>query len=412
MIPRGLSLLQAPPFSVIARFYITSPLFGLLGALLGASFLTGEPFNLPALVHLFTIGFMASVMIGSLFQMLPVVVGAVIEDPLWKSEVTHVALTVGLPLLVAGFLSGQPLALGGGMLLIAGGVYFITAIMLYRLFRLKSHTPTARGMKYAVSLFALGILFGVLMILSLTGIANIDYAFLLRAHLHLLLFGWIALLIVSVAFQVIEMFFVTPPYPRAFADRFPAVLTLLIALTLFTDNLLVRLTLSLLLVSFALLTISRLRNRRRKIPDPLVNLWYTGMVLLAAAMALYPFTDLRYELFLLFLFLFGSFAHSVILAMIYRIIPFLVWFHMSSEGVPSAPTMHEVIRPKWIWLSYRLHLISVALFLISFFSGSTLLWSVTAGTYLLSFSLLFFNVLKGVLTYFRRPYPSGVSPQH
>ncbi len=411
MIPRGLSLLQAPPFSIIARFYIASCLFGILGTLLGASFLMGESFNLPALVHVFTIGFMAFVMIGSLFQMLPVVVGAIIEDPLWKSEVTHSALAVGLPLLLAGFLSGQPLALGGGMLLIAGGVYFITGIMLRKLFGLKSYTPTARGMKYAVSLFAIGILFGVLMVLVLAGIANLNYTFLLKAHLHLLLFGWIALLIVSVAFQVIEMFFVTPSYPRVFADWFPAVLTLLIALTVLTDSFPAKLALSLLLVSFALLTISRLRNRRRKIPDPLVNLWYTGMVLLTVSMVLYPFTGFRYELFLLFLFLFGSFAHSVILAMIYRIVPFLVWFHMSNEGVPSAPTMHEVIRPGRIWLSYRLHLVSVTLFLISFFSGSTLLWSVTAGAYVLSFSLLFFNVLKGVLTYFRRPYPSGVSPQ-
>lgn len=411
MIPRGLSLLQAPPFSVVARFYVSSALFGLLGVILGFLTLRGEPFNLPVLVHVFTLGFMASVMIGSLFQMLPVVVGAVIEDPLPKAQITHIALTVGVPLLLVGFLSGQPPALIGGMLLIAGGIYFVLWVMLRRLLPQESHTPTARGIKFAVVLFGAGILFGVLMILVLAGVLNLDYALLLRVHLHLLLFGWIALLIASVAFQVIEMFFVTPPYPKRYAEGFPLLLTLLTGLVLIADSYLTRILLSLFLLSFALLTVDRLRRRRRKIPDPLINLWYMGMGLLTAAMLLYPFTGLRYELFLLFLFLFGSFAHSVIMAMLYRIIPFLVWFHLSNEGVTPAPTMHEVIKPRWIWLSYRLHAVSVTSFLISFFLENSFLWSATLAFYGLSFGLLFVNVLKGILTYFRRSYPPCASLQ-
>jgi len=411
MIPRGLSLLQAPPFSVVARFYVSSVLFALLGVVAGFFMLRGEPFNLPAFVHIFTLGFMASVMIGSLFQMLPVVVGAVIEEPLRKAEVTHIALTVGIPLLLVGFLTGQPPALIGGMLLVAGGIFFVVWVMLRKLLPQESHTPTARGIKFAVVLFGAGILLGVLMILALTGILNVNYALLLKGHLHLLLFGWIATLIASVAFQVIEMFFVTPPYPKRYAENFPLLLTALTGLVLIADGYLTRILLSLFLLSFAFLTVNRLRRRRRKIPDPLVNLWYLGMGLLAVSMFLYPLTGLRYELFLLFLFLFGSFAHSVIMAMLYRIIPFLVWFHLSSEGVSPAPTMHEVIKPRWIWLSYRLHAVSVAFFLISFLSGNTSLWSVTLVLYGLSFGLLSVNVLTGVLTYFRRSYPPYAFPQ-
>jgi len=301
-----------------------------------------EPFNLPAAVHVFTLGFMAPVMIGSLFQMLPVVVGAVIENPLLRAEITHVLLTTGTPLLLVGFLSGQKTALMGGMLLIAGGIYFITGVMLYRLFKVESHTPTARGMKFAVSLFGLGVFSGVLMVLSLSGILNADYALLLRFHLHILLFGWIALLIASVAFQVIEMFFVTPAYPRFYADSFPAVLTVLIFAAALTDSYLIRGVLSALLISFALLTVLRLRNRRRKIPDPLVYLWYLGMGLLTAAMLVYPFAEVRYELLLLFLSLFGSFAHTIIMAIL----------------------------------------------------NTTLLWSVTLMLYLASFLLLFVNVFS------------------
>jgi len=108
------------------------------------------------------------------------------------------------------------------MLLVAGGIFFVVWVMLRKLLPQESHTPTARGIKFAVVLFGAGILLGVLMILALTGILNVNYALLLKGHLHLLLFGWIATLIASVAFQVIEMFFVTPLIPSVMRKTFPS----------------------------------------------------------------------------------------------------------------------------------------------------------------------------------------------
>ncbi len=413
MIPQGLSLLQAPPFSIIARFFLTAIVFGLAGVFLSAYMILTDRFSLPALVHIYTLGFMAMTMLGALFQMLPVVAGAVIENPLPKATFTHILMSVGIPFLVWGFLSGSSAFMLTGMVLLSIGIYFITFIMLLKLLKLRSYTPTSRGMKYAIALFMMGILFGMVMILSLNGYLQIDYTSVIKMHMSIMLFGWVALLIASVAFQVIEMFFVTPPFPKVYAGRFPLILTILVLIGIVTnEHITIRLLMSALLISLAVLTATRLMNRRRKIPDPLINLWYLGMGLLTAAMLIYPFTELSYKVFLLFLFLFGSFSHSIIMAMMYRIIPFLVWLHLSNKGIPNAPTMHEVIRPKRIWMNYYIHLATIVLFLLSFFSGNTLIWSVCIVTYSISFGLLLYNISSGVLVYVRTANQQGVFPPH
>ncbi len=284
--------------------------------------------------------------------------------------------------------------------------------MIYKLFKVEAHTPTSGGMRYALSLFLLGLLTGALLLGTLQGLLPFSYRYLLDLHLSFMLFGWVVLLIASVAFQVIEMFFVTPPYPKLFSWGFPPLVSvLLLAGALSGFNPFTKLLLSLSLLSFALVTAFRLRGRRRKIPDPLVSLWYVGMLSLAVSSVLYPLTGEDFRLFLLFLFAFGTFAHSVILAMMYRIIPFLVWIHLSNRGILDAPTMHEVIRPGRVWLNFYLHAMSVLFFLISFFFRAEPLWFLILTLYLSSFATLFLNLSSGLILYLRRASGLGASPR-
>jgi len=42
--------------------------------------------------------------------------------------------------------------------------------------------------------------------------------------------------------------------------------------------------------------------------------------------------------------------------MIYKIVPFLVWFHLSNQGYMEAPMMHDVIHPKKAKMHFKIHL--------------------------------------------------------
>jgi hypothetical protein len=86
-----------PPRSA---FFLTAPLFALLAGMLllwsGPDLFASRwtPAAL-ALTHLISAGFMLQVMLGAMIQILPVVAGANIAQPLLLATLVHAALTLG-----------------------------------------------------------------------------------------------------------------------------------------------------------------------------------------------------------------------------------------------------------------------------------------------------------------------------
>ena len=395
MIPQGINLLYLPPFSIIGRFFATAVLFGIAeGLFLLYQAVTEKLFLFPT-VHLFTLGFMALTMIGALFQMLPVVAGAVIENPLEKAFITHLLLSSGAFLLPLGVLLWSfPLSLLS-LLFLLFGIFYIVPIMLKKLFSVKELRDAPRGFKFALISFGIAVIIGALLILHTFGVLSVNYPFLLEVHLGFVLFGWTGILVASVSFQVIEMFFVTPPYPKFLTRYFARVVFLLLFLKFFLPKvIIIDLLISALFIAYGVTTIDRLRKRKRKIPDPLIYLWYISMTFLILASLLYPF---KHQVFYAFLIFFGLFALSVIMSMMYRIIPFLVWMHLMNKGVPNAPTMHQVIEPEHIWLSFYIHIASI-ISLILLIAGEQIIPSLL---FLINFIILAINIYKGIFTYIR-----------
>jgi hypothetical protein len=63
--------------------------------------------------------------------------------------------------------------------------------------------------------------------------------------------------------------------------------------------------------------------------------------------------------------LYAAFALSVVFAMFYKIVPFLTWFHLNSQGYFAAPMMHEVIHPKIAKRHLWIHLATLVCLLLS-----------------------------------------------
>ncbi len=396
MIPGGLNLLYLPPFSIIARFFITALFFLNLFSLFLFFCYVKKTFYLTPAVHLFTLGFMAHTMIGALFQMLPVVAGATIENPLRKATITHTLLSLGTLLFTSGlYLNYRFLTLLGYLFLIVGFLY-IVPYMIYKLLRVENLKDAPRGFIFALLSLLAGLLFASLLVFNLVFNAGFNHTYLLDIHLGFMLLGWSAILVASVSFQVVEMFFVTKPYPRLITRYLPPfVFLLLVSNVIFPRNPIIEVFLSFSFILYTFITVERLYTRRRKIRDPLINFWYLAMFFLFMSSVYYPF---REKFFLIFLTTFGLFALSIIMAMMYRIIPFLVWMHLSTKGVKDAPTMHEVIKPKHVWINFYVH----TLFILS-------LLLTPSGIYLPSLILLIvdtflflFNISRGVFLYYKK----------
>ncbi len=104
----GLRLDQAPPFSVLLRFFLTAPVFGAATAAIilltgPSSFASHWNTALLAATHLLTLGFLTMVMIGALMQLLPVLADSLLHRPRAITAITHVLLVISTLSLATSF---------------------------------------------------------------------------------------------------------------------------------------------------------------------------------------------------------------------------------------------------------------------------------------------------------------------
>ena len=380
----GLSLDQAPPITVVFRLFFAASLFGILAGFLILFYRETifDPTSIGALTltHTLTLGVMASFMLGALFQMLPVIAGVVLESPIRRSWGIQVPFTGGTLILLLAFNTPTwdslyliaSLLLGSSLL----GALFL---MLAKLSRLTHHSASSRGMTRALVALAVTLLLAFYLTATLSGLIEGGYYLEVKIlHYHFGLLGWIALLILSISFQVVEMFYVTPPYPKVLSRYLTdAILLLLIAAIplrlLWTGStLLVDGMLAILFILFALLTLYRLSQRKRPLADATMWFWRMGMGSLILSMLLWiasPFIAYP-PMQPLMQLAFSSFALSIVFAMFYKIVPFLTWFHLNAQGYFTAPMMHEVIHPKTAKKHFWIHLSSILALLFSLFVGA------------------------------------------
>ncbi len=374
----GLSLDQAPPIWVVFRFFIAGSLFGVLG---GISMLIWREdiFNFNSigalvLTHIFTLGVMLSFMLGALFQMLPVIAGVTLKNPLKHSNVVQWPLLLGILSLLYGFVYSTNIAFMLASLLLGVSLLYLTVLMLSRLTKLDNHSASSRGMMYALASLTVVVMLGIYMSSVHAGIGDGNwFGIAKKIHYSYGLFGWIALLIISISFQVVEMFYVTPPYPKIISRWTPlwivTILSILVIGLVFYPPLII-LSEALLFASLAIygaLTLVRLSQRKRPLADASMWFWRVGMGSLISSMVLLIILLLVNFPYLLEMavVLFATFATSILFAMFYKIVPFLTWFHLNSQGYLMAPMMHEIIHPKVARVNFWIYSIAIVSLIIS-----------------------------------------------
>jgi hypothetical protein len=345
---RALSLEDTPPLAVPLRFMLTAPWFacaaGLLLAWSGADALTSRwtPAAL-ALTHLMTLGFLAMTMLGAMLQMLPVVAGLAVPAAQQVARVAWLGLCAGTALLAIAFLSGRSFVFGFAAPVLALALLCFAVPVARALTRRTAAGAMAMtiGMRLAVANLVAVAILGLMLAATFAGVINVPVLRLTDLHAAWGLVGWIALLVIAVSFQVIPMFQATPAYPRALTLALPSSIVVLLAAwsigsasqaswTAWPVRLIAP-----LLASFCGMTLYRLARRKRT-PDVTTFYWYLSLASLTGCVVLYLFMDAddtRLPVLLGILFLTG-FAASAVNGMLYKILPFLLWYHLGAMGVP------------------------------------------------------------------------------
>lgn len=380
----ALSTDQAPHISIPLRFFAVAPLFLILAALILA-ISPDNPFSdlhapvLLAATHAITLGFITMVMFGALQQMMPVVIGSALPAANFLAWFSQLALIAGTLLLAAGFILNKPLLLQvAGISLGAAFALFIAAVLI-SLARSAAKNASKTAIALAIFALAAAVTLGILLLYGYSVGLPLNYAQLSATHISLALGGWVMLLIVGVSYQVVPMFQLTPPYAKWLAlSLAPAILTALILplpallldelprwLTFFTHNLF-----WLCATLFSLSTLILQHQRRRSIPDTTLLFFRIGMISLLCVSLLAiaaPWIIDSEQLKILggLIFVLG-FVVSLIHGMLYKIVPFLIWFHLFRGGsFHEIPNMKEIIPEIWIRRHFWLHLYTLAAALLA-----------------------------------------------
>ena len=379
----ALSLEQAPPVSVPWRFFLTAPVFGLATAAVlawqGPAIFASRwnPASAGA-VHLLTLGVATMVMAGAVLQMLPVVAGAPVARPRLVAWGLHVPLTAGTIALVTGFLTGARTGFQLGALLLATfAVVFVAAVAL-SLARAQSAFATVNGMWAALLAFAVTATLGVLLAVAF-GWSVFPPGFATWRDLHPLwgLAGWVGLLVVGVGYQVVPMFQLTQPYPRALTlIAAPVGLAGLTGASLLPGTWAPRIatwSVAAALMAFAGTTLVLQTTRRRRLPDVSLAYWRLALAALLAAAILFvarplwpAATAAQLEVLFALLAIVG-FALSVIEGMLLKIVPFLAWFHLQAQAglTVRVPNVKEFLPDGPARWQLRAHVVALALLLLA-----------------------------------------------
>lgn len=410
----GLSLDKGPPLSVSLRFFITVPLMGFILALL---ILLSSPVELSsrwtpqvlALTHLTTLGMLAMAITGALMQILPVVAGVGVWRPVLSATVLHLSLSIGTLALVLSFwgrgwvcLFIPLLLLWGGGLVVAVGVALI---------RSTAARETVRSLYPAIAALTVTVGLGLWQAWSRS---YGGYSLRLTdVHATWGLAGWTAMIVASVSYQVIPLFQVTPNYPvwfsRIYAWAVLLLLGVLLAVVMFTPGWveLPRIGLLIALVTYSIISLALLYQRKRHIRD--VSLWFWVLSLsslsLTGLLALFDIFHPSPDMVLISgtIFLFG-FALSMIYGMLYKIVPFLIWLHLNNRVFElgaisvSVPHMRAIIPEKLARYHLFVHIGSLPGLIAIPASGS---WGVLLSGVLLivSSSILAMNLVRALHVY-------------
>ena len=421
---KGLSLETIPHIHIPFRFFNTAPWMGVLAALvllLGSDAVFSSRWNpeLLAVTHLLTLGFMSMVMLGAIFQLVPVLSGEVVPGGVSVATAVHGLLCAGVLVLVAGFY-WQAYGIfnwAGPLLLLAFAVFLLALGSLLR--RRIGGGDSIYVIRIAALALMISISLGLLRAASYAGLLELNaLANMTNIHLSWGLGGWLLLLVMGASYQVIPMFHVTPNYPSWLARALPTAIFLSIVLLSFISNPVVQagamLTFCLAAIIYAIFSIGLLRRRKRKVPDITARFWHLALaclILAACFLALFYLAghklltgELREKVYVgVGVIIIYGFAVSVIMGMLQKIVPFLSYLHLQRscmsnfELLKTLPHMGEFVPPGFPRWQFRIHLVALALLLTSVFIGQ--LVALSAVLLALDFSWLGYTLARATRLY-------------
>lgn len=405
------SIDQVPPISAPVRFFLTAPLFGILAGFLilfsdTSTLKSRYAIDSIVITHSMAIGFFGFIMLGAMIQMLPVLTGVKIAKVDSVSRYSHALLSIGTIAMLIGIYVDSSLfniiaffSLGSGFL-----IMLISIALSLR--GVTNITATVRGIVTSLG-FAFAIVVMGLFLLYSYITNDITTAHMTIANIHSVwaIFGFCGILIIGVAFQVLPMFYVAPKFKPFCKKRVIwLIYTGLLAwmfLSIFYEEyaLYAKLWIATFFWAFATAIWVKMNARRRPVSDVTVWYWRNASVFLTLGAFLWIFDEyFKHEYIVMVgILIGGGFILSIMIGMLYKIVPSLVWIHLNAKGYINIPAVNEMIDIKLAKLQFVFLVLALIGFLYAFYFSRLL--QPSAISFIISMILLEYNIILPILIY-------------
>ncbi|MDD2383655.1 MAG: hypothetical protein PHN18_05650 [Sulfurospirillaceae bacterium] len=356
---------MAPPFGLVAHFFITGIVFLLLSAI-SFIFLVEDfsgyfiSLHFAAFAHLYLLGFVMMIIFGAMYQLLPVV----LEAPIFSKDFAYVQFylyLIGLVMMIGGFTFDNYFLFvpyGGVITYLSIIIFCMNVFLTFK--RLDTINIVGKYLLVATAFLALSVTLGLIVGLSLGhGLFEISVNAWVQAHMIGALGGFVMMIVMGVSMVLIPMFSLS----HGFNDRWIRIALPLHTVGILSAMLSFLFELSWLYKSIALgVTISSivlyiiqmfliLKYRVRKQNDYWIKNSVFALLALVLSMGLIALSivtdNTSFSFAGGFLLLFG-FILCFIVGHIYKILPFLVWYDKFSPlvGKQKVPLLHQMVHTK------------------------------------------------------------------
>ena len=352
----------APPFKLVGGYFIAGICFLIasIPAFFAADFETIAGLETAGFLHIFFVGFVMSIIIGALYQLTSVI----LEKPFStiKGAVANLALyCVGVASMSYGMISGKTGFIhGGGMALFLALLFFGTTYIVS--FMDNEKKSFAAFMLFVSAIFLLaGISLGFCLLMILSGTLPMDFMFALKFHVYFVL-GFVFFIIVGVATVLLPMFALAHDL-KFTLSKFAFGFYILAGILLFFSEIYAYFAFGAAIICFVAEALYILKKRVRKAYDYWnVNIALSLLALLCAATFM-VFEKLNLAAF----FMIYGFLFAFIVAHLYKIAPFLIWYHYVAPFVGKAkvPLLDAMILKKAAYFAIAFNVISLACYYLA-----------------------------------------------
>ncbi len=350
----------APPFSMIVPFFIAGAIFYLLSMATLLFYTTDFHYaelQVAGWVHLFLLGYVMMIIFGAMAQLVPVVLEAGHFSVDWYYVIFPLLLLGTIGLVIGFWLNPIILGFSGILVLVAMMIFAVDVFLTIK--KTDLNTTTVKAVKFSNIFLLVGILSGFLMALGLSGFIGVDVERILKAHVYAVVGGYVLITIYGISLVLLPMFglahgFDERPVERALWLMVLAVVFVFVGAFFYLDwvsyfgYLLAFVSVAFYIYQVYLIYKTRVRKE--------LDIWYKsilfgywsfflayilGAVYLLSGGAILPLLHSAvWMLFVFFAFLING--H------LYKIVPFLVWFHRYSDkvGKERVPMLHEMYPKK------------------------------------------------------------------